>query len=182
MLGAVDEPSRTVMLTLALTGLRPCELRGLRWEDFGGDQLNVSRSVWRTHVGETKTAGSTAPVPVVDVLKTALLEHRKRVPACDWIFAGEKLGRPLVLPNLYRRSIKAKLTKAGITWHGWYAFRRGTASILNDLGVDDSVIQSILRHANVATTQKHYIKVASPQAAAAMRKLAQAFAKQGRRK
>jgi integrase len=51
-------------------------------------------------------------------------------------------------------------------------FRRGLASNLNQLGIDDSVIQAILRHSNVATTQRHYIKTATPQAEAAMRKLA----------
>ena len=47
--------------------------------------------------------------------------------------------------------------------------RRGLASNLNRLGVDDSVIQRILRHSTVATTQNHYIKTASPDAIAAMR-------------
>jgi len=42
------------------------------------------------------------------------------------------------------------------------------ASNLNRLGVDDSVIQRILRHSTVATTQNHYIKTASPDAIAAM--------------
>ena len=38
-------------------------------------------------------------------------------------------------------------------WHGWHAFRRGLATNLHDLGVDDKTIQAILRHANVAVTQ-----------------------------
>jgi integrase len=39
------------------------------------------------------------------------------------------------------------------------------------LGVDDSVIQRILRHSNVAITQACYIKTASEDAKAAMQKL-----------
>jgi integrase len=58
--------------------------------------------------------------------------------------------------------------RPGISWHGWHGFRRGLASNLNRLGVDDSVIQRILRHSTVAT-QNHYIKTASPDAIAAMR-------------
>jgi hypothetical protein len=53
----------------------------------------------------------------------------------------------------------------------WYAFRRGLATNLNRLGVDDSVIQRILRHSNVAVTQACYIKTASEDAKAAMQKL-----------
>jgi integrase len=39
------------------------------------------------------------------------------------------------------------------------------------LGVDDSVIQRILRHSNVAVTQACYIKTASEDAKAAVQKL-----------
>ena len=63
--------------------------------------------------------------------------------------------------------MKDVLERAGITWHGWHGFRTGLASNLNRIGVDDSVIQRILRH--VATTQNHFIKTASPDAIAAMR-------------
>ena len=56
-------------------------------------------------------------------------------------------------------------------WHGWHAFRRGLATNLNRLGVDDSVIQRILRHSNVAVTQACYIKTAGEDAKAAMQKL-----------
>jgi len=58
-----------------------------------------------------------------------------------------------------------------IEWHGWHAFRRGLASNLNDLGVPDLTIQRILRHANVATTRKAYIKVREPHVVAGMAQL-----------
>lgn len=56
-------------------------------------------------------------------------------------------------------------------WRGWHPFRRGLATNLNRLGVDDSVIQRILRHSNVAVTQACYIKTASEDVKAAMQKL-----------
>jgi integrase len=56
-------------------------------------------------------------------------------------------------------------------WRGWHAFRRGLATNPNLLGVDDSVIQRILRHSNVAITQACYIKTASEDAKAAMQTL-----------
>jgi hypothetical protein len=74
-----------------------------------------------------------------------------------------------VLANLVRRSIAPALKKAGIPWHGWHAFRRRVGSVLYELGVPDKVIQEVLRHANVATTQKFYIKVASKSPTAAMK-------------
>lgn len=71
--------------------------------------------------------------------------------------------------------MKDVLKRAGLSWHGWHGFRRGLASNLNRLGVDDSVIQRILRHSTVATTQNHYIKTASPDAIAAMRQFSAAL-------
>jgi integrase len=41
---------------------------------------------------------------------------------------------------------------------GWHAFRRGLATNLHTLGVDDKTIQAILRHSNVALTISVYIK------------------------
>ena len=56
-------------------------------------------------------------------------------------------------------------------WHGWHGFRRGLATNLHDLGVDDKTIQAILRHANVAVTQGCYIKTLDSQSIAAMQQL-----------
>ena len=55
--------------------------------------------------------------------------------------------------------------------HGWHAARRGLGSNLNRLGVDDSVIQRILRHSNISTTQAYYIKTAADDVRNAMPKL-----------
>ena len=63
------------------------------------------------------------------------------------------LKKPLDLNELYRRIIKDILQAAHIPWHGWHAFRRGLATNLHRLGVDDKTIQTILRHCNVAVTQ-----------------------------
>jgi hypothetical protein len=43
-------------------------------------------------------------------------------------------------------------------WRGWHAFRRGLATNLHDLGVDDHTIKAILRHSSVTVTQRSYIK------------------------
>jgi site-specific recombinase XerD len=63
------------------------------------------------------------------------------------------------LTNLSDRVIKPALGKAGLKWYGWHACRKGLASNLKELGIDDLVIQRILRHGNVGTTRKSYVKV-----------------------
>ena len=173
MLEVLGEPERTAILVAALTGLRKSEIRGLRREDYDGKTIQVRRSVWRTHVGETKTPGSAASIPVLPVLAKALDLHLSR-SASPYIFCGGT-GRPLVLENVTRRKVAPVLAKAGIAWSGWHGFRRGLATTLSDLGVKDKVTQKILRHASVETTRKHYIKTSTGQADAAIKKLGKAF-------
>jgi integrase len=68
-------------------------------------------------------------------------------------------------PHEYRRRSHI------VAWHGWHGFRRGLASNLYDLNVDDLTIQRILRHANVTTTRKSYIKVREHNVTAGMAQL-----------
>jgi len=62
MLKVLPELPATAVATAAFTGLRLGELRGLTWESYEPAQdqdslgwLNVTRSVWRTTVGDPKT-------------------------------------------------------------------------------------------------------------------------------
>ena len=89
-----------------------------------------------------------------------------------YLFEGMKRGRA-DLDYLTREVIKPALTKAGITWHGWHAFRRGLATNLYRLGVPDTVIQAILRHCNVEVTRDATIDfdAVDPQSMAAMEAL-----------
>jgi integrase len=49
--------------------------------------------------------------------------------------------------------------------------RRGLATNLHALGIDDITIQHILRHSDVATTRKSYIKTLPEQTISAMERL-----------
>jgi integrase len=183
MLAQLAEPARTVVLTAALTGLRKSELRGLTWENFDGKELNVTRSVWNSTVSEPKTRRSRSPIPVVSQLSDALEAHRLGAgilaqPGLPIFQAGN--GQPLNLDNLARRVICPALSRCVVCrepeaehkteghlfkrdaslpeWHAWHAFRRGLATNLHALGVDDKTIQAILRHSNVGLTMNIYVK------------------------
>jgi hypothetical protein len=86
------------------------------WSDFHDDVLHVQRSVWRTHISDsTKTEASEDVVPVIGALAKMLEAHRRRDGRGPWIFAGEKMGRPLSLDNLSRRVIHPAI---GERWFG----------------------------------------------------------------
>lgn len=164
----------------AFAGLRLSEIRGLRWSDYDGLSLNVRRSVWRTHVGETKTPSSAASVPVIPLLKKVLDEHKTRVGGKegDYIFAGERRGAPLNLANLARRVIVPALAGSAedyegpsVKWGGWHAFRRGLASNLYSCGVTPKVIQAIMRHSDIGTTLAYYVATPDAESRAALQKI-----------
>jgi integrase len=159
MLARLGEPARTVVALAAFSGLREGEIRGLQWGDYRDGLLCVGRSVWRTHVGETKTSESTNAVPVIAPLAKLLDGHKRGNGHAVWMFAGAKMKRPLNLANLARRSIIPVI--GADAWRGWHAFRRGRATNLFSIGVPPEVAQRILRHEDVATTQAHYVMLKS---------------------
>ena len=196
---SLPEPARTIFAVAAFSGLRLSELRGLRWSDYNGQSLQVTRSVWRTHVNAPKTLESESAVPVLPILVRALEGHKNRCKSQtpdSYIFAGERRGAPLNLANLARRVIKPNIefclkcqkSRAGhdeaghefeldpaLVWKGWHALRRGLATNLDALGVRPRVIKSILRHASMTTTMDIYVKSESGDARAAVDKLERAF-------
>jgi integrase len=60
-------------------------------------------------------------------------------------------------------------------WYGWHAFRRGLATNLHALGVEDKEIQAILRHSNVKLTQNIYIKSVDESRVSAMDTLSETY-------
>jgi integrase len=122
----------------------------------------VAHSLWRGFLGQPKSRASRASVPVIPLLRKMLDAHRARAGnlAEGFIFRGPRLGRPIDPDNLSKDHIRPLLLKAksSVRWLGWQAFRRGLATNLHTMGVDDLIIQKILRHSNVAVTQSCYIK------------------------
>jgi integrase len=103
------------------------------------------------------------------LLARLLDSHRclSGIPANGLMFLSP-VGKPVNLDDLAADVIVPLVTKMGVQWHGWHAFRRGLAANLHQLGVSDKIIQRILGHANVAVTQNCYVKTADCEVAAAM--------------
>jgi integrase len=164
------------------------------WENYKEGELLIARSIWNGITTDPKSKNSKAPIPTIGKLAVKLAEHRKRQgnPTVGPIFPNaarnaadpDSILRRVILPALDvcgfcckpesehgRATHKFERNSVLPKWRGWHAFRRGLATNLNRLGVDDSVIQRILRHSHVAVTQACYIKTVSADAKAAMQKL-----------
>ena len=132
---------------------------------------------------------------VIARLRAILAAHKLACgnPVAGPMFANGK-GNPANLNNLLSRTILPVLNRCGICrkaklahtaessheyvrdgslpeWHGFHSFRRGLGSTLYALGVDDLMIQRILRHEDVSVTRERYIKTQLEQSASAKGKL-----------
>jgi len=168
---------RAIIGVTGFAGLRLGEIRGLWWDDDRGDVLAICRSMWRSTLKNTKTeedVDDPGLVPVIQPLRW-LLDAVKPNDAVGFIFPN-RVGGALDLDNLADRVIKPTLEAHGLVWKGWHAYRRGLATNLKELGVSDTTIQWILRHEDVSTTQRFYIKTAPKVAHDAMRKLEEKIA------
>ena len=185
LLDLLPEPAATAFA--GSSGCRIGEIEGLQWEDYHDGELRISRSIWNGHVGKPKTRKSGAAVPVIRQLaeRLELLRVRCQNPQTGPIFANS-LGKPLAMNNVLERAIKPILNRCAHCsepkkalahvkvptyegehvyerdarlpqWHGWHAARRGLGTNLYRLGAPPMVIQRILRHSNVSTTQGYYI-------------------------
>ena len=113
-------------------------------------------------------------VPIIQPLRLMLDQIRPQV-GTGWMF-GNTIGGALDLDNLADRVIKPVLKANGLKWKGWHAYRRGLATNLHELGIPDKVIQAILRHEDVKTTQRSYIKMVPSVVTEAMRRLEEKIA------
>jgi len=194
ILSLLPEPAATAFAVAAFMGLRHGEIQGLLWENYRGDEMHISQSIWNGHITAPKTRKGRAPVPIIKQLADRLELHRLRCgnPQTGPIFANTA-GMPLCMNNLLARVILPSLNRCEFCreaevkhrtanhkysrdsrypeWRGWHSARRGLGSNLYRLGVPDMVIQRILRHANVNTTATYYIKTAADDVRSAMAKL-----------
>ena len=153
-----------------------------RFGDCGGDDdridlLAICRSVWNSTIKNTKTeedVDEPGLVPVIRPLRL-LLDAIKPECAAGFIFVSTVNGA-IDLDNLANRVLKPIFIANGMEWKGWQAYRRGLATNLKELGVEDTTIQCILRHESVSTTQRFYIKTAPRVAQEAMRILEEKIA------
>jgi integrase len=172
MLDKVPEPASTMIAVGGFAALRVGEIRALEIEHFEGEQLWVKQSAWRSQLKNTKTRASKAPIPIIAPLRVRLEAHIESLtPRTSGLLFPNGANKPLALQRMVEDVIRPALKGSGVEWHGWHALRRGLATNLHELGVQDKVIQAILRHSDVAVTQRCYIKTTDPQAVKGMKKL-----------
>jgi len=120
----LSEPYATLVLFLAVTGLRIGEAIAIKWSDFEGDVLHVQRRMYEGTIDTTKSRDSRRRIPI----PPALLERMKALgEAVEWIFHGRG-GIPLNPGNALKRYIRPVAKELNIDLGGWHDFRHTVAT------------------------------------------------------
>jgi integrase len=129
---------------------------------------------------ETKTAASDAPLPLPDICKTALTEHRSAQEGWQEDAGKAWASTGLVLttrhgdaldPRNFHRAFKLRANAAGVPEIPVHATRKTCASLLVALDVHPRVAMAILRHSKTAVTMEIYSQVSSASTRKALKRL-----------
>jgi hypothetical protein len=132
-----------------------------------------------------KMRGRSKPIPLNEYATLegpnmlAQLREADGNPSTGPILRGPS-GKPANLDNLSKRIVIPTLTRCSVCgirkdehakadhefsrdaalpeWHGWYSLRRGVATTLAGLTRDGMASKGLLRHTNLGTTTRHYVK------------------------
>jgi integrase len=168
IIAAAKEPFRTVFAVAWNTGMRAGELLALTVGDlnFSAKTIRVNKSADDSTrlVRQPKTKGSVAMLPMPSTLETVLQAYLKSIwkpnPA-GLLFPARSGTRPRSRRNIVRVGLHPVLRKLAIPTAnaGLHAFRHGLATALVEASAPISVLQTQMRHADVATTLRIYTHV-----------------------
>ena len=161
ILDCLEEPHRTLVFLIAVTGMRVSEVLGLQWPDVDFDRrfVRVRRTFYRGSFGLPKTEASKRVIPISDGLLCALHQHQRRVKksAMQLVFPNAD-GKLYEAANFLRRILHPALAKSGLPKTGWRAFRRSVATNLSEMREPVRATQQVLGHSSPHTTLAFYIQ------------------------
>ncbi len=151
----LPEPYATLVLFLAVTGLRVGEAVGIKWSDFDSEILHVQRRIYERREGTTKTEESDRYIPIPSALLERMTALRKDG---EWVFQSRN-GTPLDPKNAGNRYLRPAVRKLGIALGGWHDFRHTLATQLLKQRHSTKMVSELLGHSDVKTTLEIYSHV-----------------------
>jgi integrase len=148
---------RTILIVLALTGMRINEVLGLRVEDvdFENKVIHVTKSAYNGKLGTPKSVASAADIPLSAVLAKELRKHLKskhfRENPLGVLFANRRL-RPYSDNKLREKHLRPLLKSLDMKAVGFHAIRHGVASELINSGTPITAVRDQMRHSDVRVT------------------------------
>lgn len=143
-----------LLLLAVRTGMRAGELRGLQWGDldFSRRRLTVKRAVVGDRIQPPKSGKSRRlPLPA-DILEELQALHKARPKGALWVWSTT--GGPVTLSGI-GRALERACEEAGVRRIHPHVLRHTYASQLVELGVPLRVVQQLLGHSSITTTERY---------------------------
>jgi integrase len=141
--GAVSPWLANLLRLSLLCGLRPGEVRSLKWA-----AVNLPKD--RATGGMTVTGKTGERKIYLNEDARSVIEATPHVQGCDYVFAGRRYGEPIVA--VYK-AMKAVQARAQIDPFRPYDLRHTAATGALASGADVRAVQALLGHGDLATTQ-----------------------------
>jgi integrase len=149
-----------IMLVAMHTGMRKSEILRLQWGNVGKDVLKIP---------QTKGRKGLKPIPLTPEARAAIMMQPKR---SSFVFSTES-GKPLS-PRNVSRDVVARKAQLGIPEETRLHDLRGTfGSLMLEGGTDIKSVQELMRHRDVRTTMKMYMRARTQTKVAAIETLRQ---------
>lgn len=153
LLGAMPAArDRRVVALMAFAGLRPGEVRALRFDDLDEDQLWIGRAEGRGGTKRPKSASAGRVVPIRPELRPELERGG------DGLVVPSPRGAVLDWHNWTARVWRPARDAVGID-HVPYELRHSYASLLIAEGASVVEVAAWMGHSNPATTLGHYARL-----------------------
>jgi integrase len=147
----LQEPYATLVLFLAVTGLRIGEAIGIKWSDFEGDVLHICRRIYEGKADTTKTKESSRSLPI----PAMLLKRMRLLGGKEWVFRSRE-NTPINPGNALKRYVRPVAEALGIALGGWHDLRHTLTTGLLRSGVSPKIVSKILGHSDVQITLNVY--------------------------
>lgn len=157
---------------LLSTGLRVSEANALTWADLADEEANVRRKLtwlaggrWAFEV--PKSARSARRIPLSELARQALTAASSKSDDLDALAWVTERERPFV-PRNVQRSLNAILAALGMPHYSLHDLRRSFGTHLARSGTAPHVLQAIMGHESIKTTNDHYLSAFTADMTAAM--------------
>lgn len=148
MLCTVRSDYRPYLTLRFYTGLRSGEANALEWQhiDFDNDVIRVRQQVVKGEIIPTKTDGSNRDVPMIPIVRQALMDQRANTPTeSRWVFTAPE-GGPLNLVNFTNRVWHPLLRHLGLAARRPYQTRHTAATLMLAAGENPEWVAYVLGH------------------------------------
>ena len=163
------DDTNLAILVMFITGIRVGELVALKHEDLNYDNLTIKihRTERRIQRGDgksdyividrPKTRAGIRIVPIPEDYAWVMQKLKTTNPFKEYIFYGKKNGKRMIAQTV-RNRMYGICDKAGIKRKSPHKARRTYATILLDHHVDHRMVEDLMGHTDIATTERYYHK------------------------